>query len=87
MKSQTIDAECDYFNRAWLEFTGRTLEQELDSAWAEGVHPEDLDHCMSTYRGTFAARESFEQGRSDQVGSIGHHGIDSGCFEERKRRG
>ena len=27
---------CSFFNRAWLDFTGKTLEQELDNGWSQG---------------------------------------------------
>jgi len=54
------DALCDYFNDTWLEFTGRTLQQELGNGWAEGVHPDDLNPCVELYLDRFAKRQSFE---------------------------
>lgn len=54
-----LDKLCDYFNKTWLEFTGRTMEQEFGNGWTEGVHPDDFDLCLKTYVESFDKREAF----------------------------
>jgi len=54
------DRSCDYFNRAWLEFTGRPMQQESGSGWAEGVHPADSERCLAVFTTATERREPFE---------------------------
>ncbi len=49
-----------WYNTRWLEYTGRSLEQELGLGWAAGVHPDDLDRCVAYCNEAFAARRAFE---------------------------
>jgi PAS domain S-box-containing protein len=48
-----------FFNRCWLEFRGRTAQQEAGNGWSEGLHPDDRDLCLATYLKAFAARQAF----------------------------
>jgi PAS domain S-box-containing protein len=54
------DKLCTFFNQGWLEFTGRTSEDELGNGWASGVHPQDLERCLEVYSLAFEARVDFQ---------------------------
>lgn len=54
------DKLCTWFNRPWLDFVGRTIEQELGNGWAENVHPDDFDRCLLTYVTASNEREEFQ---------------------------
>ncbi len=49
----------DYFNRTWLEFTGRTPEQECNGGWMESLHPDSRSGCAAAFAAALERRERF----------------------------
>jgi two-component system, sensor histidine kinase PdtaS len=53
------DKQCDWFSQPWLTFVDRTLDEERQHGWADHVHPDDHERCLSTYRAGFQNRHVF----------------------------
>lgn len=53
-------ARCNHFNDAWLNFTGRHLDDTIGDGWMMDVHPDDLVYCVRVYNDAFASRLSFQ---------------------------
>src|SRR5262249_30995666 len=53
------DGRCTYFNKPWLDYTGRSLEEERREGWIDDVHPDDRQRCLETWSGFFAGRRPF----------------------------
>ncbi len=56
------DAEgrAEWFNQRWLDFTGRTLAEELTLPWSARLHPDDLERCRAVFRRAVDSASSFE---------------------------
>src|SRR3954453_21895167 len=55
-----VDQQCTFYNKGWLEFTGRTLEQALTDGWLGYVHSDDRERCVDTYSLAFDARRDYQ---------------------------
>lgn len=54
------DMSCESVNRAWLDYTGYTLEQALGEGWSRCLHPEDLARWLDAGVRAFDERRPFE---------------------------
>src|SRR5262249_31081897 len=51
------DKHCIYVNKRWLQFAGRTFQQELGEAWTDAIHPQDRSRSLKAYHKAFDARK------------------------------
>ena len=54
------DGYLDYFNRGWLDFLGKSLEEVCGWRWTESIHPDDVDGIVQKWRAALASGEPFE---------------------------
>lgn len=64
-----------FLNKTWLDFRGKTLEEEEGWAWAAGLHPEDRERTTREMEGCISRREpySVEYRIEDRHGT--HHWV------------
>ena len=60
IKSAGVDGELDFVNKAFLEFTGRRMDETLGIGWAEDIYPEDLQGCFEFRITAFCERRLFQ---------------------------
>jgi len=53
------DKLVNFVNSAWLEFTGRRLEQEKGYGWTESIHKDDLESFLKVYDTSFSTKAPF----------------------------
>jgi PAS domain S-box-containing protein len=54
------DGRADFFNQRWLDYTGLSAKQALDSGWQVAIHPDDLPRILETYREALNSVKPFE---------------------------
>ena len=54
------DRQLFYFNKMWLDFTGRSILDELGNGWLESLHPDDVDSCLKIYNAAYKGKKNFE---------------------------
>ena len=53
------DGRRTYFNRRWLDLTGRRPDEDLSEAWIDSVNPDDRKAAYEAYHQVVAERRSF----------------------------
>ncbi|HJW50479.1 MAG TPA: PAS domain S-box protein [Burkholderiaceae bacterium] len=53
------DRKSTWFNKVWLDFVGRTIDQELGEGWTQNIHPDDAERCLHVYNDAFETLRSF----------------------------
>jgi PAS domain S-box-containing protein len=49
-----------FVNEGWLRFTGTSLDEELGSSWALGVHPDDVVAMLASWERALSARARWQ---------------------------
>lgn len=54
------DGRCWAVSKRWLEYRGATLEAERGDGWIQGLHPDDRESSLNTFRAAFSSRRVFQ---------------------------
>src|SRR6185436_1936031 len=51
---------CEFVNRSYLEFLGRSMDEVSSMDWTSAIHPEDVVRYVDTYTRAFEQQSYFE---------------------------
>ncbi len=54
-----VDGKCNYFNEAWLKYTGKNIMEEIGDGWASNLHPDEKEQVVSAYYESFRQKKDF----------------------------
>ncbi|MEY2585211.1 MAG: hypothetical protein QOD80_1237, partial [Verrucomicrobiota bacterium] len=54
------DGGVDYFNKAWFDYTGLSLDATKDWGWRTALHPDDRQACFDRWTRSFTTGENYE---------------------------
>ncbi|MDQ3844859.1 MAG: PAS domain S-box protein [Bacteroidota bacterium] len=47
------EKKAKFFNKAWLEFRGQSMEEALQKGWTDGMHPDDCERTLKIFNDAF----------------------------------
>src|SRR5271163_1583009 len=54
------DGSAEFFNQRWLDYTGLSAKQALDSGWLVAIHPDDRPRILETFREALNSGKPYE---------------------------
>jgi len=54
------DGSAEFHNQRWLDYTGLSAKQALDSGWEVAIHPDDLPRILGTFREALNSVKPYE---------------------------
>jgi two-component system CheB/CheR fusion protein len=54
------DGQYTFFNKAWLDYTGCTLEEAIREDWNKNIHPDDQESYEANYQDAFKQHKPFQ---------------------------
>ncbi|KWT95111.1 sensor domain-containing diguanylate cyclase [Candidatus Magnetominusculus xianensis] len=56
----SVDGSRWFFNKVWLDYTGRTLDEEKDDNWMDNIHPDDIEGFRESYAMAIGIQKPFK---------------------------
>ena len=55
-----LDMKRNYFNKPWLNFTGKNINQQIGDKWRDDIYPDDMNQYMEIYEASFQQKKNYK---------------------------